>query len=179
MAIVSVSTGTIKMRGMIQGYSEYIGGVDHVIPPKMNPEFKTSWLQALRSGKYQQGRGYLHTVEVSPDHCINYPDCDWCSHDTLTDAIEGTDRFCCLGVACDINGIKWVDIVDNEWDDYMILGIYAPEVDSHEFADITVISASLEKEWELNETVVRYLTYLNDSCGWSFDDIANWLEENV
>lgn len=40
----------------------------------MNPEFKTRWIAALRSGEYEQGAGWLRSG----------------------------DRFCCLGVACDL-----------------------------------------------------------------------------
>ena len=40
----------------------------------MTPEFKAQWIAALRSGKYEQGKGRLR---------------------------EG-DKFCCLGVACDL-----------------------------------------------------------------------------
>lgn len=48
----------------------------------MNPEIKTKWLEALRSGKYKQGKNFLR--------------------------IE--DRFCCLGVLCDIiDPTKWSD----------------------------------------------------------------------
>ncbi len=43
---------------------------------------RQEWLAALRSGKYQQTEGILHSAE--------------------------TGGFCCLGVACDISGIgKW------------------------------------------------------------------------
>lgn len=39
------------------------------------------WVEALRSGKYRQAKGYLH---------------------------EGDGSMCCLGVACDISGLgKW------------------------------------------------------------------------
>jgi hypothetical protein len=40
----------------------------------MKPKIKSLWLQALRSGDYQQGRSYLRTG----------------------------DGFCCLGVLCDL-----------------------------------------------------------------------------
>lgn len=46
---------------------------------KMNPEVKTLWLEALRSGRYQQGRGRLRTVDM-----------------------VGENRYCCLGVLCDL-----------------------------------------------------------------------------
>lgn len=39
----------------------------------MNPEIKQNWLEALRSGKYQQGRGCL----------------------------KQGNKYCCLGVLCD------------------------------------------------------------------------------
>ncbi len=41
----------------------------------MNADVKTVWLEALRSGKYPQGRGMLRTQQ---------------------------DEFCCLGVLCDL-----------------------------------------------------------------------------
>lgn len=53
--------------------------------PKMNPEVKAKWLEALRSGKYKQGDSALHKGE----------------------------QFCCLGVLCDIavqSGIVKTDI---------------------------------------------------------------------
>ena len=40
----------------------------------MTPEFKALWIEALRSGKYEQCRG----------------------------ALRKGDTFCCLGVACDL-----------------------------------------------------------------------------
>lgn len=46
----------------------------------MNFEVKKEWLEALRSGKYQQGNQELRTVE---------------------------GRFCCLGVLCDLYSRKF------------------------------------------------------------------------
>ena len=51
---------------------------------KLPKPFKNKWLKALRSGDYEQGTDYL-----------NY------RHE------GGTNAFCCLGVACDISGVKW------------------------------------------------------------------------
>lgn len=44
----------------------------------MDPVIKAQWIEDLRSGKYLQGSGYLRKVE------------------------EGGDRFCCLGVLCEL-----------------------------------------------------------------------------
>lgn len=50
----------------------------------MNPDIKKLWVDALRSGKYKQGR---HALRSS------------------------ADNFCCLGVLCDIygaeKGVEW------------------------------------------------------------------------
>jgi hypothetical protein len=49
----------------------------------MNPQIKQKWVDALRSGDYQQGRNYLRT----------------------------DNGFCCLGVLCDLygkeNNVEW------------------------------------------------------------------------
>jgi hypothetical protein len=49
----------------------------------MNPQIKQKWLNALRSGDYQQGQRYLRT----------------------------NSGFCCLGVLCDLygkeNNVEW------------------------------------------------------------------------
>lgn len=48
----------------------------------MKTEYKQKWIDALRSGKYKQGRGILKTVD---------------------------GEFCCLGVLCDVyNNEGWV-----------------------------------------------------------------------
>ena len=54
----------------------------------MNPEIKREWVAALRSGKYEQGDGELR------------------------DPFKVTEKFCCLGVLCDI--LK--DRVGGHWD---------------------------------------------------------------
>lgn len=45
----------------------------------MKAEIKRQWIEALRSGRYDQGEGVLHAVSD-----------------------EGRDTFCCLGVLCRI-----------------------------------------------------------------------------
>ena len=54
----------------------------------MNPQIKQKWVDALRSGEYQQGQCYLRT----------------------------NSGFCCLGVLCDLygkeNNVEW-NLVNN------------------------------------------------------------------
>lgn len=52
------------------------------ITEKLPEDFKAKWIEALRSGQYKRGEGYL--VESS---------------------LEGK-RYCCLGVACVVAGCK-------------------------------------------------------------------------
>jgi hypothetical protein len=54
---------------------------------KLDPEFKKKWLEALRSGKYKQGKNVLYDAE--------------------------TNCFCCLGVAgdlCEIPKEKLIEV---------------------------------------------------------------------
>jgi hypothetical protein len=46
---------------------------------KINANIKKKWVAALRSGEYKQGRGWLRQIDA-----------------------KGVERFCCLGVLCDI-----------------------------------------------------------------------------
>mgnify|MGYP000735863425 CR=1 FL=1 len=46
----------------------------------MTKELRDKWVEALRSGRYQQGKGHLHAGEC----------------------------FCALGVLCDVLGLEWV-----------------------------------------------------------------------
>lgn len=46
----------------------------------MTPELKAKWVEALRSGKYAQGKRALRTGRDKPEN----------------------DLFCCLGVLCDL-----------------------------------------------------------------------------
>lgn len=51
----------------------------------MNPEVKQRWLDALRSGKYKQGKRYLRAASKQ-------------NHDSYA--------YCCLGVLCDLMNPK-------------------------------------------------------------------------
>jgi hypothetical protein len=59
---------------------------------QMDKRIKKLWVKALRSRKYKQGKNYLHTT--SP---------------------QFVDRFCCLGVLCDLAANR--KIVDRTVDD--------------------------------------------------------------
>lgn len=52
------------------------------ITEKLPIEFKTKWVEALRSREYEQGNGYLHN----------------------------NGKFCCLGVSCIMSGYLTTDL---------------------------------------------------------------------
>lgn len=98
----------------------------------MNPEIKQRWVKALRSGKYTQGR----TVMV--------------------DSIRGKDKFCCLGVLCDIqepNRVMWGPNTDN--------GNAVPP-------------SSLKAGLSTDDT--HLMMEANDTHKWTFEDIATYIE---
>ena len=51
----------------------------------MTPELKSKWVEALRSGRYAQGKLRMRTRSVPGVR----------------------DTYCCLGVLCDVAGKKW------------------------------------------------------------------------
>ncbi len=57
---------------------------------RMNPEIKALWLEALRSGKYKQGRGHLYNKRTLRRK----------SGEVKAKEIK---EYCCLGVLCDIH----------------------------------------------------------------------------
>lgn len=108
----------------------------------MRKELKEKWLEALRSGKYKQGRGELRSVN---------------------------DEFCCLGVLCDVSG-------QGEWDKRTEAhysygqgtkwGAYGLPLFMNEFTGLTM---------KPEETLFA----LNDDKKLSFNEIADWIEENI
>lgn len=112
----------------------------------INVENMRAWVAALRSGKYQQGRNTLRTVD---------------------------GRFCCLGVACDISGLA-------QWTDHEVRGflydgrkgVLPPRV--AEWLGIDT-NPELLPTHESGQTVPA--SNLNDGFGYTFDEIADAIEE--
>lgn len=91
----------------------------------MTKELKQKWIDALRGGEYEQGYG----------------------------ALKDKDKYCCLGVLCQVGGIKLNSGVGLN-----------PE--GHNF---------------LNKLGIIKSTFysLNDNKEFNFNQIADWIEENV
>ena len=106
----------------------------------MKKEIKDRWVEALRSGDYQQGER----------------------------ALKEGENFCCLGVLCDLHakevGGSWADSrVENHQRYLGLLGFLPGEV----------------KFWAgTRRSTSNELVRLNDKLNYTFEQIADWIEEN-
>lgn len=107
---------------------------------------RIKWVEALRSGEYQQGKGNLRKGE----------------------------RFCCLGVACDVFKAQiGVDWSNDQCGVFTFLG--ERNVLPSAVQDCLALTAggSLDKRVERRAV----LWSLNDSLDYSFDQIAQVIED--
>ncbi len=127
----------------------------------MNEEIKARWVEALRSGEYMQGQMLLRS----------------------RDPILDVDRFCCLGVLCEIavqDGVIEVEVTDG-------LGTYFHPQTTDDSSDISlpfVVLAWAGLPVEQNEVLIDHptrgplvLSAYNDSLQWTFGQIADLIEE--
>lgn len=129
----------------------------------MNPEVKAAWLEALRSGRYEQGQRQLR---------------------------DGP-KFCCLGVLCDLHsratGRTWEEPTDNRpvnggWWRYITRGADLPgevmEWAGLDSADPKLAHSYNEERRDGNETCSEF----NDGCYGaihSFAEIADMIERRL
>lgn len=119
---------------------------------KLPKIFKAKWLAALRSGEYKQATGIL--VEETK---------------TQEDRDVKNLSYCCLGVACHIQGIS-----------NKAMGTLT-QPDSLSTKKLNKIPKALwESSLYLGEmSPIERLIGLNDAEHWSFKRIARWIEKNL
>lgn len=122
----------------------------------MNPRIKNIWIEALRSGRYPQGKRYLRS----------------------------TEGYCCLGVLADCylihNNLEWKRYPpsenDMQWFAFSIPGVareeitFLPGCDEHFkkwFGGVFLIATQSQ------------LAHLNDLEELDFTQIADWIEQNL
>jgi len=108
----------------------------------MDKALKAKWLEALRSGKYKQGQGRLRSDD---------------------------DKFCCLGVLCDISG-------EGEWEHSSSMGYLYKRGEER---DRNVLPMFLGKIVGMEDGQEDKLIDMNDGDGLSLLAIADWIEENI
>lgn len=117
---------------------------------------REKWVAALRSGDYEQGRGSLHTTRV-----------------------DGTNEFCCLGVACDLYQQEVGDLLVTEssppgtvW--YGSTDGFLP-IKVQEWLGLTTRKGSFGSRLHPDGAWPDALSCRNDS-GESFEQIADLIE---
>jgi hypothetical protein len=131
----------------------YIINGKEVVNPKLPTEFKEKWLEALRSGKFKQGISRLHNL--------------------------GSDKYCCLGVACRIMHPK----IKLHSFNYIVNKIGAKKVPSILKDNCKKVPSILKDNCNVIDTLKTNdltckLADMNDK-GRSFKQIANWIEKNL
>lgn len=109
----------------------------------MKTELKQKWVKALRSGEYKQGRDRLR---------------------------DGGDRYCCLGVLCDV-------LSEGEWERDPVQKDWWRKYGDNE--DKFGVPRDQRDSMGLSENIESFLIGLNDSERKTFEEIADWIEENI
>jgi len=146
----------------------------------MKASLKQKWLEALRSGNYEQAIGLLCQYEMREGQVV-------------------PRGYCCLGVLCDVmDPTKWK--LDGVRLSSVIYNFYSPENASDNWMqnNATSIPVDICDDLGLNGikriecfdeegffsheqemTIANALMNFNDERGWDFNDIADWIEANV
>lgn len=120
----------------------------------MKPEIKQKWLNALRGGEYSQGRYQLHDED---------------------------DRFCCLGVLCDL----YLKEHNKEWIKGEEQFAYLIPSGDNAFGEVLTQEVVEWSGLELHnpELIVNnkgvVISDLNDTENYSFDQIADLIEAQL
>ncbi len=123
---------------------------------KLKPEFKVRWVEALRSGKYDQGRTCLKSKYGA---------------------------YCCIGVAAEISGC---DLEAYHNPEHLAALDYSSDLNGivTRMGGDSYPPSSISNEWLLepvqyNQDPLPVLAFMNDHEGKDFNHIAKWIEENL
>lgn len=135
---------------------------------KMDKRVKKAWTDALRSGEYTQGQCWLRSRTIS----------------------DGENRFCCLGVLCDLHsketGSSWLEN-NGEFLYLDSQALLPPEVatwaglNDPDVLCKVVMDEGEPGEYELDVAIGyerEFATHLNDN-GCSFSYIAGLIESSL
>lgn len=119
----------------------------------MDAELKAKWVQALRSGEYQQCNGLLRFERD-----------------------DGKSGYCCLGVLLDVQGAAWTQCENRSFDASLGGSVFASASDADKFVDALPLKL-------LTETQALELMNMNDGAGVSkqctFTEIADYIEREL
>lgn len=117
----------------------------------MDPELKKKWVDALRSGRYNQTIAHLKVVQSfhSGEETIN-------------------PGYCCLGVLCEVAGVEWKPGYQKS---KVTCSAVVPEGD--------VITNFLPKSLGIDSDTQWKLADFNDKYRWPFEKIADWVDATL
>ena len=113
---------------------------------KLPVEFKIRWIKALRSGNYNQGEGYLYDNKCNDK------------------------AYCCLGVACSIQGYS---------NSYIQSAAF---IHKDSFSGLKYNPTKIPKQLTGladDYDLIDFLSRTNDNSNYCFNDIADWIEEHL
>jgi hypothetical protein len=116
------------------------------ITEKLPAAFKKKWLKALKSGKYIKGTGLLKQID------------------------NGETKWCCLGVAGDICGVK------NFGSSQYLFSKSNMTDKRSSLRGLANVPKTIRGHWE--DSVAEKLAKLNDNSK-SFDKVIKWIEKNL
>lgn len=115
----------------------------------MEQELKDKWIAALRSGKYKQGVGLLH---------------------------DRNHRFCCLGVLCEVAGIKAERVQDH---DAQFMGLTPDQKGCYQYeGEMGFLHRKTLQKFGLLASDASILAEKNDN-GYSFGQLADLIKDRV
>lgn len=135
----------------------------------MNQVVKVRWADALRSGKYKQGRGALHRPATATK--------------------SGEAELCCLGVLCELAVAEGIVVRELRGDCYVYLS--AEDVSDWASGDLPTavaewagLPARDPKVLAPRRTVATYLSALNDDQdsrgrSFTFGELANSIDRSL
>lgn len=125
---------------------------------KLPKAFRKKWLEALRSGKYEQTTGQLADYELAENE-----------EDYNYDKPLG---YCCLGVACDIVGHK------EKLKEFMFDGYPSDCYDENYNNVFKKLPKIIRESNDRPDDFTFIVAKMNDQ-GKSFKEVADWIEQNT
>ena len=155
---------------------------------KLPKAFAEEWIKALRGGDYEQGTGYLMSQDYEPDEEND----DYYDH-----PIEGTQVYCCLGVAAHIKGagneyLSEIELMSHDSLYYEECGVPEALIEERkgacDFTMVDVLTSLNDRFDTINlknckkafpDLVFSRLPKQGETISYTFSEIANFLEENT
>lgn len=118
----------------------------------MKPELKAKWLEALRSGGYRQGKGFLQQI----------------------DNTTGAYTNCCLGVLCKVAGLPEAPSIPLHWATSFDGSKFSCTLNAHQMRQFEISEELCDKLAEMNDGDVHRCLEPK-----SFFEIADYIQENL